>query len=403
MPHTRSVSISFFLGVGSRYEPDEQAGISHYMEHMIFKGTKRRPLPQEISAAIEGTGGIINAATEQELTVLWCKVARPHFESSLDLFFDVIRNSVMEPESIEKERLVVFEELAMINDYPNYRVDAIIDEMLWPDHPLGRDIGGSKESVTGITREMLLDFMAEYYTPSNMVVSVAGNVSHEYVVEQVEALCKGWTNAKSSGWKPFISEQVSAQSRLEYRKTEQAHLSIALPGISQEDPDRYALDLLSVMLGEGMSSRLFVEVREKKGLAYDVHSGVAHFMDTGAFVVTAGVDPKRVYDALQTILEQIGGMKESVPEEELQMAKNLSTGRLLLRMEDTRAVASWMGNQELLLGKILDIDDVIADVNRVTVEDVRRLGNEILVSDKLNVALVGPSRGHKRVQNMLKL
>ncbi len=235
------------------------------------------------------------------------------------------------------------------------------------------------------------------------MIRVAGKVAQEYVFEQVESLCQGWTNAEASGWNPYKGEQLSAQSRLEYRKTEQAHLSIALPGISQVHPDRYALDLLSVILGEGMSSRLFVEVREKKGLAYDVHSAVAHFMDTGAFVVTAGVDPKRVYDALQTILEQVGGMRDGVPEEELEKAKRLSTGRILLRMEDTRAVANWMGNQELLLGEILDIDEVINNVNGVTIDDIHRMGNEILVTDKLNVALVGPCRGHKRVQNMLKL
>jgi predicted Zn-dependent peptidase len=403
MPRTRSVSICVFVGVGSRYEKPEQAGISHYIEHMIFKGTQRRPEPQEISAAIEGTGGIINASTEHELTVLWCKVAQPHFETTLDLLIDVLRNSLFEPESIEKERLVVFEELNMINDYPNYKVDALIDEMLWPDHPLGRDIGGTRESVGGISREMLLDFMDDCYTPSNIVISVAGNVSHDQVVEQLEGLCQGWDPKAPSSWTPFTGGQTSPQSRLEYRKTEQVHMSIAVPGVSLVDPDRYPLDLLSVILGEGMSSRLFVEVREKKGLAYDVHSGVAHFLDTGAFVVTAGVDPLRLYDALQTILEQLGGLREGVPEEELERAKHLSTGRLLLRMEDTRAVASWMGNQELLLGNILHMDEVVEKVNSVTVDDIRRLANEILVTARLNMAVVGPCRGPKRLQNMLRL
>ena len=191
--------------------------------------------------------------------------------------------------------------------------------------------------------------------------------------------------------------------RWEYRRTEQAHLSVALPGVSLTHPQRYALDLLSVALGEGMSSRLFVEVREKRGLAYDVHSEVSHFSDTGAFIVSAGVDPKRVYDAVQTILEQVGALREGVPEDELEKAKRLSAGRLMLRMEDTRAVANWMGQSEMLLGRMVDVDDVIERVNAVTTDDVRRLANDVLVSERLNIAVVGPCRGHRRIERMLKL
>ena len=412
MPHTRSVSMCVFVGVGSRYESDDEAGLSHFLEHMVFKGTELRPEPQQISAAIEGVGGVINAATEHELTVYWCKVAQPYFEDSLALMFDILRNSQYEPDDIEKERHVIFEELGMINDYPTYKVEALIDEMLWPGHPLGRDIGGTRESVAGITREMILDFVSAYYTPDNMVVSVAGNVSHDDVVAQVERLSEGWevggnSNTGERGalkeWLPYRGEQCAAQSKVEYRRTEQAHLSVALPGVSLTHPQRYTLDLLSVALGEGMSSRLFVEVREKRGLAYDVHSGVSHFTDTGAMVVSAGVDPKRVYDAVQTILEQVGALRDGLPEDELEKAKRLSAGRLMLRMEDTRAVASWMGQSEMLLGKIAHVDDVIEQVNAVTTEDVHCLANDVLVSERLNIAVVGPCRGHRRIERMLRL
>ncbi|MCH8110001.1 MAG: insulinase family protein [Chloroflexi bacterium] len=403
MPHTRSVSINVYIGVGSRYETPEQAGISHFIEHMVFKGTERRPTPFEISATIEGTGGVINAGTEHELTVYWVKVAQTHFEESLDLLMDMLRNSLYEQEGIEKERMVVIEELSMINDYPSYRVDALIDEMLWPDHPLGRDIGGTKESVTAISRDMMLEHMARYYTPSNIVVSVAGNVPHEQVVQQVETLSNGWPIFEPEGWSPFTHTQSEPQLSLEYRKTEQAHLSIALPGVSLVHPDRYALDILSVILGEGMSSRLFVEVREKEGLAYDVHSGVTHFQDCGAFVVTAGVDPSRVYSAVEKILAEVGSLRDGVPEDELEKAKRLISGRLMLRMEDTRAVSGWMGNQETLLGRILDLDDVVERVNGVTLEELRRVANDILVTDKLNMAVVGPCRGKLRLQRLLKL
>ena len=412
MPHTRSVSMCVVVGVGSRYESDEEAGLSHFLEHMVFKGTAMRPEPQQISAAIEGVGGIINAATEHELTVYWCKVAQPYFEESLALLFDILRNSLYEPDDIEKERHVIFEELGMINDYPTYKVEALIDEMLWPGHPLGRDIGGTRESVGGITREMILEFVSAYYTPDNMVVSVAGNVSHDDVVAQVERLSEGWKPGGNfdtgerralNEWTPYNGAQCEPQSKVEYRRTEQAHLSVALPGVSLTHPQRYALDLLSVALGEGMSSRLFVEVREKRGLAYDVHSEVSHFTDTGAMVVSAGVDPKRVYDAVQTILEQVGALRDGLPEDELEKAKRLSAGRLMLRMEDTRAVASWMGQSEMLLGNIAHVDDVIEQVDAVTTDDVLRLANDVLVSERLNIAVVGPCRGHRRIERMLRL
>ena len=412
MPHTRSVSLCVFVGVGSRYETDEEAGLSHFLEHMVFKGTENRPEPQQISAAIESVGGVINAATEHEMTVYWCKVAQPYFEESLALLFDILRNSLYEPDDIEKERQVIFEELAMINDYPGYKVEALIDGMLWPGHPLGRDIGGTRESVAGITREMMLEFVTAYYTPDNMVVSVAGNVAHDDVVAQVERLSEGWQTGGNSKtgergalkeWTPYKGAQHEPQSKVEYRRTEQTHLSVALPGVSLMHPQRYALDLLSVALGEGMSSRLFVEVREKRGLAYDVHSEVSHFSDTGAFIVAAGVDPKRVYDAVQTILEQVGALRDGVPEEELEKAKRLSAGRLMLRMEDTRAVANWMGQSEMLLGNIAHVDDVIERVNAVTTDDVLCLANDVLVSERLNIAVVGPCRGHRRIARMLRL
>ena len=403
MPYTASVSIGIVIGVGSRYESAEQAGISHFIEHLVFKGTQRRPTPLEISETIEGTGGVLNAGTEQELTVYWCKVARTHFQESLDLLMDMLRGSLFRQEDIERERQVVIEELKMINDHPGQKVDSLIDEMLWPDHPLGRDIGGTRDSMDGITRDMMLEHMSRFYNPSNIVVSVAGNVPHQEVVDQVEASAKGWLPSNRLGWAPFDHTQVAPQLRLHYRKTEQTHLSIAVPGVSLEHPQRYALDLLSVILGEGMSSRLFVEVREKSGLAYDVHSGVSHFMDCGALIIAAGVDHRRVYDALQTILDQVGGMRERASERELEKAKGLVVGRLQLRMEDTRAVCGWMGNQETLLGRVNDPQEVLESFNSVTADEIRQVAEELLVTEKLNIAVVGPVRGEKRLNRLLTL
>ena len=403
MPHTRSVSISVYVGVGSRYETDEQAGVSHFIEHMLFKGTDRRPDPLDISGGVESTGGMINAGTEQELTVYWCKVAQPHFAATMDLLFDMLRNSLYKSDDVEKERHVIHEELAMINDYPTSRVDSLIDQMLWPDHPLGREIGGSHDSVDGISRDMMLGHMSDYYSPSNIVISVAGNVPHARIVAMSDELSRGWQGRPSPGPDPVKQMQDVSQLRLEYKKTEQLHLSIALPGPALDDPDTYALDLLSVILGEGMSSRLFVELREKRGLAYDVHSGVSHFHDTGAFVISAGVDPASTYEAVPAILEQVSEVRESVREDEVDRAKQLVAGRMMLRMEDTRAVSTWMGSQELIRGEILGVDDVIRNIDAVTIADLRRVAGKHLVSDHLNLAVVGPCRGQKRLSRLLKL
>lgn len=403
MPHTRSVSIGIYVGVGSRYESVERAGVSHFLEHMLFKGTSRMPTAREISESIEGTGGTLNAGTEHELTTYWCRVARPHFRESLELLLELLRNSLFEPDSIEKERMVIVEELNMINDYPGAKVDAFIDEMLWPEHPLGRDIGGTKESITSMSRDDLLDHLETHYTASNIVVSVAGNVEHVEVVDLVSSLSDQWTAGIPQPWVPAGPVQSEPQVRLQTRRTEQAHLAIAVPGVSLVDPDRYALELMSIVLGEGMSSRLFVEIRENRALAYDIQSGVSHFLDSGAFVITAGVDPKRVYEAVQTVLEQTAGMRDSLSDEELEKAKRYTTGRMLLRMEDTRAVIAWMGNQELLYGGILEVDQVMYAVEEVTTHDVMRVAGNLFVSERLNMAVVGPSRSRSRLAASLTL
>ena len=403
VPGARSASIGVFIGVGSRYESEEKSGISHYIEHMLFKGTRRRPQPVQISGAIEEVGGALNAATEQELTLYWCKVPEFHVEESLELLIDMLRESLFDPGAVESERKVVIEEVNMISDTPSYKVDSLIDEMLWPDHPLGRDIGGTKETISRLSRGEMLDHMARYYTPSNIVVSVAGGISGDSVVERMDSLSEGWAAGTPDMWTPVTRRSREPQVRVQYRGTEQTHLSIAVPGLSLLHPDRYAMDLLSVILGEGMSSRLFVELRETRGLAYDVHSAVAHFLDSGALVITAGVDPKSIYDAVQAIMEELAKLRDGVPCAELERAKRLVAGRLLLRMEDNWTLASWAGSQELLLGEISGVDEVIESVKAVGPEELRRVANDLLVSDRLNLAVVGPNRGRRRLERLLKL
>ncbi|MEE8618687.1 MAG: pitrilysin family protein, partial [Dehalococcoidales bacterium] len=285
MPHTRSVSICIFIGVGSRYETEAEAGISHFIEHLCFKGTEKRPTSREISEAIEGVGGILNGGTDKELTLYWCKVAQPHFSLTLDVLADMLLHSKFDPVEIEKERQVIIEEINMSQDYPPQWVDMLIDQLLWPNHPLGRDIAGSKESVAAINRDKMLDYLQEQYLPNKTVVSIAGNMQHQEIVTAVSQSLGDWTSRQQPSGYSAYEEQPSQQLHIETRDTEQAHLCLALPGLSLIHPKRCTLDLLNVILGEGTSSRLFTEIRDKLGLTYNIHSYTEHFLDSGSITV----------------------------------------------------------------------------------------------------------------------
>ena len=403
MPHTRSVSMAIFVGAGSRYESEEIAGLSHFLEHLLFKGTKHWPTARELTEAVEGVGGIINASTDREMTVFWCKVARPHFRRAMSILADMMLNPIVDPTEVEKEREVVLEELRMTNDYPTNRVDLLIDEALWPGQPMGRDVGGSQESVKGITRPQILDYLAQQYTPSNVVVAVAGDIAHDEVVDLLNEDLKNWAPAQPMSWYPVQDGQETPRVRVEQRKTEQAHLCIALPGLPLDHPDRYTLGLMNVILGEGMSSRLFMELREKQSLAYDVHSSINLFRDCGSLVVYCGVEPSKSTKAISSVLGQLNSLQENIPQSELEKARELSKGRMLLRMEDSRAVAMWVGAQEMLMKSVRTVDDVVERLDQVSTGDIEQVARDVIRGEKLNMAVVGPYRSEKRFLSLLKL
>ena len=402
MPHTRSVTMAIFVGTGSRHESEELAGASHFLEHLLFKGTSNWPTARELSEAVEGVGGVMNASTDREMTVFWCKVARPHFPKALSVLSDMMINPLLDPQELEKEREVVLEELRMTNDYPTNRVDLLIDEALWPEQPMGRDVGGSQESVGGITRQQIMDYMRRQYSPRNAVVTVAGAITHDEVLEELERSLRGWVPEDPIGWYPVQDGQDEPRVRVEQRRTDQAHMCVGLPGLPLTHPDRFALGLMNVVLGEGMSSRLFVELRENQGLAYDVHSSVNLFRDCGSLIVYCGVEPKKSQRAISAILEQLGGLREGVPDQEVEKARELSKGRMLLRMEDSRAVAMWMGAQETLAGHVRTVDEVVERLDAVTAEDISRVAADLITEEKLNLAVVGPYRSERRFRNLLK-
>lgn len=403
MPNTRAVCINIFISAGSRYEGMEESGISHFIEHLCFKGTERRAGAREIAEAIEGVGGMLNGGTDKEFTVYLCKVARPHFPLALDLIVDMLRHSRFDAQDMERERSVIIEELNESMDSPQQRASLLIDEVIWPNQPLGRDVAGSKETVNALSREMLLGYLSRQYVPNNAVVSVAGDIGHEEVLSRMIEALGDWDMATPCSPYPTEDNQREAHLRIEQRDTEQAHIYLAVRGLPVAHPDRFNLDLLNVILGEGMSSRLYQEIRERRGLAYDIHSYVEHFLDSGALVIYAGVDKKNVADTVAVIIEVLSRLKEEVPALELTKAKELAKGRLMLRMEDSRAVAGWLGTQELLTRKIRTVDEVASIIDAITSQDLKRVANQLLLTEKLNLAVVGPIDSEDRLHSLLRL
>lgn len=401
MPQTHSVSLSLYVGTGSRHERDEEAGVSHFLEHLLFKGTERWPTAKEVAETIDGVGGLLNGGTDREYTVYYIKVAQPHLQVALDVLMELVRKPLLDPGEMEKERLVILEELAMVADSPPQLVDLLLDSILFPGNPLGRDVAGTPESVSAIKREMVLGYLGAQYVPNNIVFSIAGNVTHGEIVEAVTSGMGDWGAGEPARWAPATFPDGTRRA-VKYKTTEQAHVSLAVPGIPLNHPDRHALSFLSVVLGEGMSSRLFMELREKRGLVYDVHTYVAHFLDTGTFNVYTGVDPKKAQEAVSVIIEELSRLgADGVGEAELTKARELSKGRLLLRMEDTRNVGGWIGAQELLLGNVRSVEQAVAEMEAVTLDDMQRVAREIIDPAKLYLAVVGPYRSEKRFAALL--
>ena len=403
IPNTYSVCVTIFVGTGSRYESDEEAGISHFLEHILFKGSQRWATPRELSEAIEGVGGILNGGTDKELTVYWTKVARPHFQLAVDVLSDMFRYPRFQPEEVEKERQVIFEEINMSRDSPSQRVDLLIDEVLWPNQPLGRDVAGSRETINRQSRQNLMDFMSRQYLPVNTVIAVAGDIGHDEVVERLHQSFDSWTGGQPKHWYPALDNQNSPRFQVEDMETEQANICLGLKGISGRHPQRFTLGLLNVILGEGMSSRLFLEIREKRGLAYEIHSYPQYFLDSGSFIVYAGIDPKKLESGIEAIIQELARLREPIPEAEVVKAREFFKGRMLLRMEDTRSVAGFLGGQLLLTGNILTVDEIVTRIDAVTAEDMQNLAKELMVTPKLNLAIVGPKTNTEPLQRLLKI
>ncbi|MCD6359077.1 MAG: insulinase family protein [Dehalococcoidia bacterium] len=404
MPHLQSVCISIFVKSGSRYETREESGVSHFIEHLCFKGTEKRPTSRDISTAIDEVGGVFNGGTDRELTVYWCKTASTHFPLAVDVLADILLHSKFNPQDIDSERRVIIQELDMQMDSPHQRVHMLINELLWPEHPLGREIGGTKETVTKISRQAMTGYAKQHYTPDNIVISIAGGITQEEALLQVEKVFGDWDcHGDRIIFLPANDIQQEPHLYIEQRKIEQSHLCLAVPGLSDTHPDRFALDLLNTILGGGMSSRLFTEIRDKRGLAYAISSYEEHLSDTGSMTIYAGVRPDNTAATITAILKEMRGMMEQIPKSELTKAKEQLKGQILLRMENSSSVSAWMGGQELLKGKILTVNDVGNAIDAVTAADIQRIAQEVFVSDKLNLALVGPDVEEQELKKLLQI
>ena len=391
MPGMRSASISFFFTVGSRYESNTNAGISHFIEHMLFKGSEKYPSARLISEAIEGVGGVFNGSTGKELTNYSARVPGEHLPAVMDVLADMVRHSLFDPVEIEKERSVIIEELSSTHDDPQEWVGLLIDEAMWPRLPLGRDDAGYVETVAKIQRRQMLRYLDEYYRPNSLIISVAGNIDPAQITEISKRLFGEWEPREHTKWTECIPPLDTLPITFIEKETEQVNLCLGTLGIAYSSPDYYTLMLINAILGDGMSSRLFQTIREEQGLAYDIGSYFNSYAETGNFVVSAGVDPSQVEPAIRAIVcELIRLCTTPVPADELDRIKAYIRGGMLLGLEGTGQVASWLGSQESLRGNILDVDEIIAHIEAVTTQDIQRVAQTCFAPQWRRLALIGP-------------
>ena len=392
MSGVRSASLIFYYNIGSRSEPTEIAGVSHFLEHMLFKGTAKRPDPMTISEEIESVGGMLNAATGRESTSYWCKVPSTHFELAYDVLADMLRNSTFDAAELDKERKVIFEEIRSVQDVPEDLVHDLIDQLVWGDDPIGREIAGSEATVSNINRENMIDFWSRNYGPDRLIVAAGGDIRHEEVVALTEKFFGDLkAPATPDDYVPVTVTQTEKRINVVNRETEQAHLCIGFPALSYHDERRYAQSTIEAILSAGMSSRLFQEIREKRGLVYSVYGYFRGYEDIGQGVIYAGTDVDRVEETIEAVVGELQKLRDvPVSPEELENSKTLRKGRLLMGLEDSRSVASWVGSQEATYGRIRTPEEVMELIDAVTIDGVREVADEVLREDRLSLTLIGP-------------
>jgi predicted Zn-dependent peptidase len=403
LPGSRSVSMAAYVLAGSRLESPAEAGVAHFMEHLTFKGTAGYPSSRAISEAVEGVGGSANAATDRESTVYWARVPRREAERAMNVLGELIVRPRLADGDIEQERTVIVEEIRSYLDDPSEYVQMLIQQALFGDGALGREICGDEDGIRGLQSDAIRSFWDTMYRPANTVVAVAGDLDHAEAVD-LAAAAFGIGNGPVPGFDPAPDLPAGPRVLTGKRDTTQAQLAIAVPALPRDHADAWNLSVLNAVLGEGMSSRLFLGVREEKGLAYDVSSGIVEYADSGALEGSAGVDPAQLPAAIEAILAELTRLVDvTVPGEELAKAKAYLSGGLELRMDDTRHLASWVGGQEALHDRVLTLDEALGAVADVRADDVRRLAGELFRDDALRMAVVAPARHLRGLDRHLRL
>ncbi len=386
----QSLAVGIWISTGSRNEVPEYLGISHYLEHLVFKGTKNYSC-QQIKESIEGKGGSINAFTGEEATCYLVKLPAKYLGLAMDILSDMVLNPLLPEAEIEKERTVILEEIKMYKDLPQSYVYELLDELLWPEQPLGRSVLGTVDSVNRIKRADLDGYRKRYYTAPNIVVSAAGLLDHAKFSKIAAGKFSGLKEASRNIFAPAYIEQSEPQAKIFPKETEQTHFVVGFHGFSRDHKLKYALGLLNVILGGNSSSRLFEEIREKRGLAYEIGTGVKRLKDTGAFVVHAGVDNNKVTQALKLIFTQLRRAKaETVSLSEFTRAKDFFLGQLMLALEDSMDRMLWIGESTTSLDKTYSLKEVIREVNKVKINELREAAKLIFKKENLNLALIGP-------------
>lgn len=403
MPQAKSVACFVMLAAGSRYETKDTNGIAHFAEHMFFKGTESRPTARQIAGEIDSIGGEFNAFTGKEYTGYYVKCAAEHRDVALDVLIDMLRHSKFDPEEIEREKGVIVEEMNMYYDTPRDFVDGVYDELLYGDQPLGWDIIGRKETVRAAERNTFMEYLDRWYRAPRMVAGVAGNLG-EGLHDRLQALLGDVPNGATGQPEPAIWAQDHPQVKLHTKQSDQAHIRIGVHSYPLDHPDRYPLTLLATVLGGGMSSRLFTEVRERRGLAYYIYGHNMGYTDTGTLYAQGGVDIKRIDDAVRTVVKEFGRMAaEPVDPDELEKARNFAKGRLVLSLEDPKGMIMFGLRNEVLEGKIREPEEVLAALDAVTLEDIQRVAQDIIRDERLNLAAIGPFDDPDRFQKLLEL
>jgi len=406
MPSFESATVMVMVGAGSRYETRLNNGISHFLEHMAFKGTVKRPTAMDITSLIDGMGGEFNASTGKEVTAYYIKSAADKVEISLDVLSDMLQNSKLDSAEIEKEKGVIVGEIDMNEDNPMRDIGDVYERLIYGDTPLGWNIAGGKDIVRKVTREDFLNYLKSLYSPHNMTIVFAGGIENKQAVGLAEKYLGKMPRFETLKFNKYDEKQDKPRLFLKTKKTEQAHIAIGFKTVKNDHPDRYPLEVLAAVLGGGMSSRLFHEVREKRGLGYYVSTGADSYQDAGSIVTVSGIDPKRIEEGITVILEEhkkISNSKFLISKSELKKAKEYLKGHMVLGLENSRSVAYYYASQELLEKKIDNPDEVMKKVDAVTVEQIKAVAKKYFVQKGLSIAIIGNFEDRQIFENLLHL